>query len=123
MHLDIISRGSQRDVCRFIDELQGKYLPIKIKDKMMACNVVYRPIQLGEIIFPEPCLNQILKTLEPMNWKRKGLPFNLLRKMLKLQKVPEIEGNPLPMPIYNQNIELNLLGIKKDNYKDGFEQL
>ena len=125
MHLGIISRGSKRDIDRFIEELQAKYVPIKVKGLDMSCNIVYRPIQLGEIIFPEPLLNQVLKTLEPMNWKRKGLHFEFLRRMLKLEKVPKIiDDKTKPFPIWAKNFELNLLGIKRDKYSpEGYEML
>lgn len=123
MHLDIISRGSKRDVDRFIDEIQAKYVPIKFQGKMAACNIVYRPIQLGELIFPEPMLQTVLQTLKPMSWERKGLHFEALRHLLKLEKVPKLDEKIKPLPIWNHNVELRLLGIKKDKYANGYEQL
>jgi len=123
MQILIATRGSKRDVDRFIEEMQSKYLPIKVKGKNMVCNVVYRPIQLGELVFPKERLQTILNTLEPMNWKRKFNPFNWIRKMIKFKKVPEADGKTLPLPVWNKNIELNIIGLKEDKFLDGHEQL
>lgn len=123
MHIGIISRGSQRDVNRFFEELQSKYVPIDIKGEKMMTNIVYRPLQLGEIIFPESSLQQVLATLKPLNWERKSIYFEMLKKAMGLKKIPEYDGKTLGLPVWNKNIELVLLGFKEDKKKDGFEQL
>ena len=123
MHLGIISRGRKRDVDRFIEEIQAKYVPIKVKGKDMRCSIVYRPIQLGELIFPETSLQNVLATLEPMNWRRKSFALEQLRKALGYERTPELDGKTLPYPVWDKNIELNLLGIKRDRIDPDQENL
>jgi hypothetical protein len=100
------------------------------KGKKIPVNIVYRPIQLGELVFPESALQQVLATLKPMintttdfNLKNKNFALELLRKKLKLEKVPEHDGKTLGFPVWNYNLEINPIGIKKDLIFDGFEHL
>jgi hypothetical protein len=128
MHLWMVSRGIKHDVDRMITQLQGKYLPFEMDDKSkkMAVQLAVRPIQLWELVFPEPSLQTILNTLAPMNWKREGHFKHLqsaVRLALKGEKVPEADRKTPVLPLYHENIELQLLGIKKDKHKFGYERL
>jgi hypothetical protein len=125
MHLYTITRGIKHDVDRLITELQGKYLEFEYeKGKMDALQLSVRPIQLWEICFPEPKLDLMLATLKDKQIARidEKLKF-LLRKMLHAEKIPELKTTLPELPLYKNNIEISLIGIKKDEYKEGIEQI
>ncbi len=123
MHLYVLSRGIKHDVDRVINELSAKYMPMKLEGKDVLVQVAVRPIQLWEIVFPEEQLQSMLNTLEPMNWKRTSAKLTALRMALNAQKVPKADMKTPSLPIYRGNVELNLLGMKKDKYQDGMERL
>ena len=133
MHGYIITRGIKHDVDRFITELQGKYLPYEYeKGKQAVVQFSIRPIQLWEVVFPEPELQKVMHTLfEGTTRPDAGLTYLkrnnkylwALRKTLSSQQFPNLDKTSLSMPIYKGNIEVAGIGIKKDLYKDGVEQL
>jgi hypothetical protein len=131
MHTYILTRGIKHDVDRFITELQGKYLPYEFeKGKQGLVQFAVRPIQLWELVFPEPQLQSVMKTLFE-NTTRHGLSYShrndkylwALRKALNASKFPELDAKALAMPIYKNNIEVAGIGIKKDQYKNDIEML
>lgn len=135
MHAYIITRGIKHDSDRFITELQGKYLEW-FKDKEGKSHVVgvgVRPIQLWEIVFPEQHLDLMMNTLFCDETTRKGNGLSYakrnkkflwaMRKILKSKQFPKLKDTSFSLPIYKSNIEIAGIGIKKDEYKDGIEQL
>jgi hypothetical protein len=121
MHLYLLTRGIKHDVDRFITELQGKYLPYEYeKGKIGQLQFSVRPVQLWEMVFPEPQLQTVLASIQPSN----GFgSYNetyqaLLRKTLGLSKIPEIVKDSLIFPIYKENIGMTALGIKPDRIRE-----
>lgn len=129
-----MTRGIKHDVDRFITELQGKYMPYDFNGEKTLVQLAVRPIQLWELVFPEPTLNTVCKTLFDDTTTRNGmLTYHkrnqkylwALRKALNSENIPNstLFSTALPMPIYKNNIEIAGIGIKKDEYKDGTECL
>jgi len=126
MHLYIITRGCKHEVDRFVNELSAKYLPYEYDNTKPkgVVQVGVRPIQLYEIAFPEEHLEKMLATIKPSLFHKWEAKFMfVLRKILKSKPIPKISDDVLPMPIYKDNIEIAGIGIKKDAYKDGIEQI
>tara|TARA_Y100000310_G_C20503544_1_gene725240 strand:- start:262 stop:672 length:411 start_codon:yes stop_codon:yes gene_type:complete len=136
----MITRGIKHDVDRFITELQGKYLPFqaafkkdghvdekgKLKPQMLQLSV--RPIQLWEVVFPEPCRDAVLNTLfkngkgKTQHSKHQKYLWTL-RKALGCEPIPYYEKNKI-IPVYDKNIERVGIGIKKDKYyENGMEAI
>lgn len=125
MHLYAVTRGIKHDVDRFITELQGKYFPIDVKGEKMAVQCGVRPIQLWEIVVPEPSMPQLIATVGGGSKRTKNhYVFKLIKKLLGADKVPEVPSETKPLPVYRENVEIYLIGTKKDLYhKDGYEML
>jgi len=120
MHLALAIRGSDRDVRRFLDEIQAKYVNYHNDG---VTNIVWRPYVLGELIFPESALQTVLATLEPVNWKRDIPGQTALRKLLKMDKVPSHDGKTPGLPVWKYNFEVKLIGVKTDRFVDGKEKI
>lgn len=126
MHLYITTRGIKQDVDRFIQDLQAQYFPIEHSGKKALVQLAMRPIQLWEVVFPEPCLNEVIRTLDPEIQKNNKMPSIFtagLRKSLGLKKAPDKDLNIPPRPLFKGWTQVELIGMKKDNYIDGNEQL
>jgi hypothetical protein len=125
MHLYAVTRGIKHDVDRLITELQGKYIPYEFKKgEIGALQLSIRPIQLWEICFPEAELQKVLNTLKDTGTSRiSNTQRFFIRKMLKADAVPKIDENIPGMPVYKSNVEIALIGIKKDVYIDGVEMI
>ena len=125
MHLYAVTRGIKHDVDRLITELQGKYIPYEFKKgEIGALQLSIRPIQLWEICFPEAELQKVLNTLKDTGTSRiSNTQRFFIRKMLKADAVPKIDENIPGMQVYKSNVEIALIGIKKDVYIDGVEMI
>lgn len=90
---------------------------------------VWRPIEIGHYVFPETALNEVLNMLEIHDKMRtfESVPhmqtYNaVMRKILKLKKIPDMKDLPAltPEQIANRNIwwhqHLNIIpfGIRED---------
>ena len=141
MHLYLLTRGIKSEVDKFITELQGRYLPYELKSenqfKDMQGNfmkpgqynmqVAVRPIQLWEIVYPEPMNDVMCSTIfgaskgAPQHgWQNKII--GILRKMLGIEKLEEYKDVP-PFPISKFHMECVAIGTKKDRYENGNEML
>lgn len=120
MQLIIATRGIKHDVDRFIGLLQGVWLPFQYQDRTMSLQVGVRPVQLWELAFPKEHLQLMLRTLWDEEITRRAgfkTPLALLRKALKLKKIPDIDKSiqpPLKMPIYKQNVGIHPIGLHED---------
>jgi hypothetical protein len=128
MHLVIASRGAKHEHDRFITELNAKYLPIEFTEKKTGkkitrmAQVVYRPIRLGEIIFPEEHLETVCQSildntdLGKTHHKKHRKYFGFLRKILGLKKLPDfkIDASKPTIPIFHEAVEIVAIGTKKD---------
>ena len=135
MHVYCLTRGIKHDVDRFITELQGKYLPYEFeKGKQGLVQFSVRPIQLWEMVFPEPALPNVMTTLfSDGNVRKSESEFSYagrndkylwaMRKLLNSKPFPKFDPKAIPLPLYKKNIEIAGIGIKKDSYVNGVEQL
>ena len=124
MHLYCLARGQKDWLDRWVNDLGARYYPYKMKGKEVAVQLGVRPIQLYEIVFPEPCLKDVLGVVQPygyMGYDMKKYKL-LIRKMLKLNKLPE-ERIPPTNPFMRTHIDCVGLGLRKDRYIEGIEDL
>lgn len=130
MHAYFITRGRGMFVRRFIENLEQIFLPY---NKKYHLQLIPRPIQLWELAFPEEHKDKILNILgddTPAKISKKGEHKGSLKwviilrdklvKMMGLMPIPKnIKGEKAPRP----NIAVHMIGLKKDWFKDGVEQI
>lgn len=128
-HLYMITRGVKREVDMLISDLQAQYYPHNYHGKKKAVGLSIRPIQLWGVVFPETEMQPILKMLNSKVLAGRGLyptaKIEMLRRMLKLQKIPKIEPDVKSryfIPPYD--VEKTLIGVRDDaKDEDGTELL
>jgi len=145
MHLDFITVGTAHNIDRTIAELSAKYLPFTFKkddgkggfiegsEAYYQAQVIVREIRFFEAIFPEQHKDLILNTLfgddagKLCLFDDAGKKYEkylwALRKMLKLQPIPENYDKSKIMPLYKAHSHFIGLGIKEDRKEDGKEML
>ena len=125
MQLSIGLRGNLWDVQRVISEIQAKYVLMDFEEKdengkmqkvKHPVNIVFRPFIIGELVFPETALQTILATIHGKSANYDNFVFNQARKYLGFEKVPDYDGVALPFPIWDKNVEIVPIGIKKDEF-------
>ena len=126
-----MTRGIKHDVDRMISDLQAQYFPYKFKDpkdnvdKEMLLQLSVRPIQLWELGFPEPELNNVLSMLyngDPIpkhHTFAQKMRLEVLRKMLQAKKIPKYDEwkECLKRPIYKDNVAIYPIGTKEDEIR------
>ena len=127
-----MTRGHRRFVRRFIENLEGVFLPYKTKSGVMNVQFVPRPIQIWEGVFPEEHKRNVFSMLgddnvheaqKPGKKKRYDKLMKWAIKLLKLDPIKKpLEHGKLPL-VPRDNVNLMLIGTKKDLYLDGIEQL
>ncbi len=123
-HFDFITRGNRIDVNKFVSNVESMYFPTKLNGETIMYNVVLRPIQLWEAIAMKKDMPMVIKTINP----RVRNPYinkyaSVLRRMLKLQKVPKIDEAVKRRAIWNQNIEIFPIGVKDDDLDENGDEL
>ena len=130
-HMDILNRWENNIMAKFVRFEAGKEREKKLgldksKGEFAVVQCALRPIRFYEVAFPEPMLNDVLQLIRPgKSWHPLfNTPINLLRMAMSLEKVPD---NPPPddsihyMP--RGNIEVVGVGIKKDKFIKGIEEI
>jgi len=145
MHLYVVARGHIDRLRRWENDVSSKFLPYMVSagrrntdnnawltlPQWGMFQLSIRPIQLYEIIFPEPCLNEVLSMIQPYGGY--GISPKLLkhfRNVLKMGKIEleeipkvkpdkgvlEIDGNFIPPKNYLNisGIDIMGLGLKRD---------
>jgi len=90
------------------------------KEKQILLQSQLRPINFYDFIFPKGELNHVLNGLQPeseIKSKNCVLPnayISILRKALKLKKIPAPDISQGAMPIGKQNIRVVGIGIRED---------
>lgn len=150
MHLYILVRGIKHQQDRFIKALSEQFVPDWVKNEKgefaLSGNyhpksgiwmqdyqqVAVRPMELYEVVFPEPELNRVLWMLKPAHKykkKYKWITFvvDKIASILGLEKCPEVDTTKHEdwQPISkNKHVVVETIGIKKDEWTpDGNEQL
>lgn len=133
MHLYFLTRGRGKYVKRFIEDLEDVFVPYEIfnpktkKKQKAQVQVVPRPVQLWECVFPEDQKDTILKKIGTDQYKGKRYSsrrklMDFLAKALKLKPIKEKykpDGS-----LWLHNVGLHLIGTKKDRFReDGTEAL
>lgn len=141
MHLYVMARGQVDRLNRWENDLSSKYLPYAVgkvhpeinngkQDITKPYQFNVRPIRLYELAFPEPCMQDVLSMVSPNTaWnKRYDYYSMMIRKALGLDKIPEFKQNThdivnSPLLLNKQWIDCTGIGMKKDRYENGIEQI
>lgn len=138
MHLYFITRGQKLYVDDFITQLIGKYLPYKyrnpqtnqVEDKVLQLRL--QPIQLWDVAFPEDSKDVVLNTILGSDKRIVGDPkmnswLNKIKywamKLLKCEPVPDYATDKILPTGGPQHMSIMGIGVKKDAYIDGIEQI
>ena len=120
MHLYLLTRGIKHDVDRFINDLQAQYFPMDYNGSPIFAQLGVRPVQLLEIIFPKEHLQCVMNTLWDGAISARHefkMPLSILRRTLKLKKIPELDTTVLKRIVYKTNVGIHPIGIKEDEVK------
>lgn len=105
-----------------VDMITGKKEKYKVQG-------VWRPIEFGHYVFPEPCLNEVMSMLDlPAKIRTfEAVPhmntYNaVLRKILQLKKIPDMKDLPAVSPesmanrtiLWQEHTNIIPVGIKED---------
>lgn len=137
MHLYVAARAQYRWLWDWVANLSARYYPYKADDgPMKGVQLSVRPIQLFEIVFPEPVLNEVLSIVQPYdggNTRRHGglsLTGNIYKQLLGLSRfaglkpIPVVKPNPMVETVNPQGyVGVTGIGLKKDIYHNGIEML
>ena len=134
MHLYVAAKGQYRWLWDWVAALSARYYPYKIDDgPKRAVQLSVRPIQLFEIVFPEPCLKEVLSIVWPYNLQNtRSFQGEAFKKMLRiggivgLKKVPYVKKGPAYEMVNPHGfVGVTGIGLKKDTYhpKTGYEML
>lgn len=138
MHLYMMTRGLKRQVDRFIETLGSQFCPpaMATPDKndvgavkgMYHAELMIRPIQLWEVVFPKESLGLVLTTIFPagdlMQHKKHEKFVWGIRKILGVEKIPKEWDSKKKFLIDRSGVETVGIGIKEDyTREDGTEAL
>ena len=127
MHLYLLARANYPRLERWINDLLARYYPYEYdKGKMGSLQLSVRPIQMFEIVFPEPQYKEILETINPYGSRMAEIfkgRLNLLRRALKLEPVLKEEEINANDKMVRHSVDVAAIGIKKDNFLKGIEQI
>lgn len=123
MHLYVIARANKPRLDKWVNDLLAQNFDFEIdKNKFVKINLSVRPIQLFEIVFPEDSYEEVLAIVQPYHrWGHLKKYTLLLRKLLGLKPIQKIVGSNFK--VNNEFVDIIPIGIKKDIYKDGIEQI
>lgn len=123
----MMTRGIKHEVDRFISDLQAQYFKYKFipNDKrLQVVQLAVRPIQLWELVFPQESLNTVIATIRTQDYGYIDDKWMaVLRRMLKVKKIPPISENERKRIIHNLNVQVKMIGIKDDRIEGGIEKL
>jgi len=128
MHLDFIAEGWKPDLDAMEEWLNTRtfQLPIKHKDGSVTIEKApgaLRPRRAYTYVFPRDSLDIVLNTLKLKNCVAlvdgKGTPIlkrvgSVIRKVLRLKKIPEPDKSKGEFPMVMKNIRLMGLGMRDD---------
>jgi len=128
MHLVFGATGIKQDLDLFEKFMETRtfimpYIDHKDKDKekTILLQSQLRPIKFYDFIFPKGELNHILNGLKPeteIKSRNCFLPnsyISILRKALKLKKIPAPDISQGAMPLVKQNVRVVGIGIREDS--------
>lgn len=125
MHLYIFTRGQFDKVRDMMNDLQAQFFEYKTDPHAKQPSLIQlgvRPIQLWEIAFPEPCLQEVMRTIGPMGGFNIGDHRPLMsilgmaakmKIILGLKDIPKQEPG-IKRPIRRIDVDVKAIGIKED---------
>jgi hypothetical protein len=123
MQLFVIARANKDRLNRWINDITAQYLPYEYETgKIGQLQIGVRPVQLLEIAFPEKHLEEVMKIIRPQR-NHKGKLIYFLRKVLGLEDYDKELKDQLFYRIPNNDVAVTFVGIKKDAYINGVEQI
>ena len=127
MHIDFFAEGWQKDLDEFERWMETRVFPMEIEHKDGKKEIIQvpgalRPRRAYTYVFPRENLDRVLNTLgfkDVHRVDRKGtriLPKTLaiIRRFLKLKKLPEPDESKGTFPMVRNNIRLVGIGMKDD---------
>ncbi len=127
-----MTRGIKPSVDLFINSLLAQPFPYMKDGKNHTVQCGVRPIQLWEVVVPENSMGDLQQAIwttnaelerTVANWKHK-LGLNIIRKTLGAEKIPKFEEKKMKRFLWNDStVCVYPIGVKKDNYKNGTEEL
>jgi len=143
MHLLFGLRGIKHERDLFVSMIQGQMCQWKRKnlktneEEITGVQLSLRPLELFEVVFPEECLPDVLKTLglnksnkfDGANaGKKKTEKFlqnksRFLRKIMGLKEIPQVESDPKNPKIFPgfvnlRGISIHPIGLKHDERRE-----
>lgn len=112
----MLTRGTKYAIEQFIDVLQGNMLPYPTDTGTHAVQLITRPIQLWECVFPKDCLGSVLKGINYTE-DRKDISWKLaiLRTALGASKIPKLDyTKAAPINSWNTVVGCYPIGIRED---------
>jgi len=121
MHFSFIPYGKRAEVELLIRDMEAqKHKLIMTKDKQQKAmwiqgQVRLLPFGIYEYVFPKEDLDKVLTTLQAKNiaYNFKQLPLKIIRKFLKLNKIPKYEEEGTYLWI-RDNVSIFPVGIRED---------
>jgi hypothetical protein len=123
MQLFVIARANKDRLERWINDVTAQYVPHEFEPgRRGPLQIAVRPIQLLEIAFPESQKDEVLKIVRPcVNHKPRFV--KILRRILGLEELKDSVENVLFYRVCNDDVAITAIGIKKDEYRNGVEQI
>ncbi len=128
MHIDFVAEGWEPDLKQFEEWMNTRVFPMEIEHpdgKKETINVpgTLRPRRAYTYVFPRENLDRVLNTLGFENEVARvdgkgtrilGKTIAIIRKFLRLKKLPEPDESKGTFPMVNKNIRLIGLGYRED---------
>lgn len=121
MHISFIPYGDRKEVEMLLRDMEAQkhklWMTKGRKNKFMWIQGQIRVLPLGiyEYVFPKENLETVLNTLETeiIPYKIKGIYLSMLRKMMKLKKIPKYKKEEKYLWL-KQHVSIIPIGIRED---------
>lgn len=119
MHFAFIPYGERREVELLLREMEAQKHYLKLwkgeKEKFIALQgqVRFLPFGVYEYVFPREDLDRVLSTLIQEDRYLTNFKKTILRKALKMDKIPEYNDKEIYLWI-QENVNIIPIGIKED---------
>lgn len=124
MHMYLLVRGFQDRLARWVNDVTAQHYDWKADDgRTHKVRLMLRPVQLYELVFPEPAYEDVLATVQPYQQDWFGTAkVAALRLALGLKPVQKFV--PPNNKIDNNFVAIAAVGVRKDEFHpSGWEML
>lgn len=124
MHTYLTARGMPDYINRWENDCLARYIPYEYeKGKTGRLQFSLRPVRVYDLVYPEAMYDDAMSMVKPNNDdNRLNIGMGFLRKFMKAQKAKPYNHDPSKW-IPRGNVTVNCIGTKKDEWKDGIEQI